>query len=338
MNRGGIFPMHFKNLLTFTLLLSGHVYGQSTIETSLGDLNSQIYNYAKEHFSASYHGEMYAVRRDVDSLEASDQKMNDIKIMHNPTLVYKPTKEWQVLATGEFKFSDQPSPGADYPNGFYRALFTLSRKSILNEKDHGIQLDAGIGRRQFNTGSAQAAGGQFALSSYGNNRVFATVTKTKGKHSASLFAQFLNNDYKKATATTWKNSVELIPTLNLQLTEKLSFLFNDDIVINTPKSNSTDRNVSVSHDMNLAVFTYQWNDKVSTYYQLKYGHTENFTNNFQTQDDFFNHFAGVSYSFTPKATVTFEVGSELARARDGKDLLSKKVTYPELALYVDYAI
>lgn len=332
--------MLVKILSIATILSSTQVYAQSTTEISLDGIDAKVSEYIKEHFSASYHGEFYATRRDLDSEDTSEHAIKDLKFMHNPTLVYKPSQNWQALASGEFKFSDQPADkaGADYPNSFYRALFTVTRKNILNEKDNGIQLDAGIGRRQFNTGAAQASGGDFALSSYGNNRVFTTVSKTLGKHITSLFLQFLNNDYKKATSGTWKNSLEVVPTINLQLTEKLSYLFNDDIIINAPKFNNTDRDYSVTHDMNVGVLTYQFNDKLNTYYQFKYAHNENFTKDFQSEDDSFTQYIGVGYSFNPKATVTLEAGSEVFHARDGRDTLSKKITYPDMALYVDLAI
>jgi hypothetical protein len=336
--------MYLKTLLKTTMmttvLLSGQVHAQSLIETTIGDINSRIMDYTKEHFEASYHGEFYAVRRDIESPEIKNQGMNDFKMLHIPTLIYKPSKNWQVLATGEFSFSDQPAAdaGADYPNGFYRALFTLTRKNILSEKENGIQLDAGIGRRQYNTGSQQRAGGIFAVASFGSDRVFTTVKKTFGKSNASLFLQYMNNDYKVLNEKTWKNALEIIPTINLQITDRLSYIFNDDIIMNTPKSNNTARNVSIIHDMNLAVFNFQWNDKISTYYQTKYEHRENFTKDFQKQDDYFLHYAGVAYAFTPKATVTMEVGSETFHARDGRDFLSKRVAYPELAMYLDVAI
>ena len=90
--------------------------------------------------------------------------------------------------------------------------------------------------------------------------------------------------------------------------------------------------------MNIGVLTYQLTDKISTYYQLKYLHSESFSAKFQSKDDFLEHYTGVTYAFTPKQSVTFEVGSELAHARDGRVGFSKKVAYPELALYVDAVI
>lgn len=288
----------------------------------------KVLSYMKEKFSVSYHGEFYVLRRDSLSTNEADKDLQDLKILHSPTIIYKPTKNWQFLNTAEFKYSDVDNDGS-YRNGFYRSLSTLTRKNLLTEKDHGLQLDAGIGRRQFYTGSNPS------YSSYGNNRIFTTLSKTLGKHNASLFAQYLQNDYKHPSATMWKHGLELLPTINFQITEKLTWLINDDIVINIPHHDNTDRDFSVTHEMNLGYINYQWNDKLGTYFQVKYYHSEDFTEAFQTEDDWTEYYIGASYSFTPKATVTAEFGSEIFHARDGKDGFAEKIKYPELALYVD---
>jgi hypothetical protein len=321
-----------------TLLIAGQAYGQATIETSL-DFDSKVMDYVKKHFSAAYHGEVYGVRRDTESEDKSERNIKDFRIMHNPTLIFKPIENWSLLSTAEFKYSDQNEiAGASFPNSFYRALVTLTRSNVLTEKENGLKLDLGVGRRQFNTGSAQLPGGQYALASYGNNRVFANLSKKLGTVDASLLVQYLHNDYKKTTSSTWKHSAEFIPTLNIPITANLSYFFNDDIILNTAKTNDTDREFSITHEMNFAVFTYQWSDKISTYYQMKYLHIESFSAGFQSQDDSMEHYTGLTYAITPKNTVTFEVGSELAHARDGRDGFSKKITYPEVAMYVDLAI
>ncbi len=332
--------MIVKTLSLTTLLLAGQAFGQSTIETSLGNRSAEAADYVAKHFSASYHGEFYGTRRNTESENADDRKIQDFKMLHNPTLVYKPTDNWQALATAEFKFTDLEAAdaGAGYPNSFYRGLVTLTRKNVLEEKTNGVKLDIGLGRRQFNTGAEQRADGQFALASYGNNRAFATLSKTIGKADTSLFVQYLHNDFKESSASTWKHSAELVPTISLPITAQLSFMFNDDIVINNAQSNEAETAFSISHEMNLAYVTYQFTDKVSTYYQLKYYHTETFAAGSANKDDFMENYLGVTYAFTPKQSLTFELGNELAHARDGRDVFSKKVAYPEVALYVDLAI
>lgn len=306
----------------------------SDLEASIAPLTLKelhTFQYIKEHFSASYHGEFYFTRKDVDSANVDDHAIQNITAMHNPTVIYKINKDWQTLATAEFKYNySSGSPTGTFVNDYHRSLFTLTRKNILVEKERGIQLDAGIGRRDYNTRTTPSI--------YGNNRIFTTISKTYGKNSGSLFVQYLYNNPKNSVATTWKHGLEIIPTINLQLTEKLSYLFNDDINFNTPKFDNTAREFSMSHEMNLAYLNYQWNDKISTYYQFKYYHTETFTNAPADKDDYFEHYAGVAYAFNPKFTATLEVGSELIHARDSRDLFSKKAQYPELALYLDYSL
>jgi len=300
--------------------------------TEVGNFQKTI-NYLKEKFSATYHGEFYFQRRLPfydDAKTSEETRFQDLLIMHNPAIIYKPTADWQFLSTAEFKYTDRPNY-IYFPNTFYRSLFTLTRKNIKTEKENGFQLDAGIGRRQFNTG--------LAIASYGNNRIFTTVSKTFGKHNGSIFLQYLNNDYKKTTSTTWRHGFEVIPTVNLQLTDKLSYLFNDDIVINLSKKDNNPRSYYIIHEMNLGYFSYQWNDKISTYYQLKYYHSRyDFTKDYRSDLDFFEHYAGVTYSFTKKFSLTGEIGSEIARASDGRSFFSKKVKYPEFALYVDASL
>jgi hypothetical protein len=304
---------------------------EAAVVTTPSSVPSQAFSYMKEHFSASYHGEYYAVRRDVYDTDKNLHDIQDLNIMHNPTIIYKPMKNWQVLLTAEFKYSDAPPANAGtFNNDYHRALATITKKKILEESESGFQLDAGIGRRDMNTRTNPTA--------YGNDRVFTTLTKNFGKNNGSLFVQYLFNDYKTASAATWKHSLELIPTVNIQLTEKLSYMFNDDIIFNTPKYDNTARDISMSHEMNLAFLNYQFTDKISSYYQFKYYHTEKFTDGSQDKDDYLEHYVGVAYAFTPKATATFEIGSELFHARDGKDFFSKKVSYPELALYLDFAL
>lgn len=372
----GVFSMYVKIIfMTVTILLSGQVFAQSTptvttkkkvttpaaksastvsvtpaaeptpikesaakpVETTPTaptlTTTEQVLKYMKEKFTGSYHGEYYITRRlpfYEPIANESEKKVQDMMFLHNPTLVYKPTPNWQVLATAEFKYTDRPDYVL-YPNTFFRSLFTLTRKNILTEKEDGLQLDAGIGRRQFNTG--------LAIAYKGNNRIFTTLSKSFGKTKSSLFLQYLNGDYKKATATTWDHAFEIIPSLTFQLTEKLTWLINDDIVINTPKFKTTERDYYMTHDMNIGFFTYQWDDKFSTYFQLKYMHLRyDFTKGYRTDLESIDYYMGASYSFTPKLSVTGEFGSQLFRASDNKDLFTENVKYPEFTVYLDYAL
>ena len=285
--------------------------------------------YMKDNFSPSYHGETYLLRR--DSKNDTDENLNklgDVQHMSIPTIIYRPIKDWQLMATAEFKYAKQPG-GSDgtYNNRFHRALYTVTRKNILEEKDHGIKLDAGFGRRDFNTASSPT--------NWGNDRVFSTVTKNWGKHNASVFTQYLYNDPKQASAKTWKHGVEIIPTITLQVTDKFTYMFNDDFNLLTPKFNNTVKDVIFTHEMNIAYLTYTFNDNYSVYYQFKYTRDAAFDG---TNDDYIDNYVGFAYAYNPKTTVTFEVGSRLITARDGHDFIADSAHRPEFALYLDLAL
>ena len=93
-----------------------------------------VIQYMKDHFAASYHGEYYLARRDINSAKEDDHKIQDLNIMHQPTVIYKPSPNWQILATAEFKYTDIPGGADGYPNAYYRSLFTVTRKKVLEEK------------------------------------------------------------------------------------------------------------------------------------------------------------------------------------------------------------
>lgn len=292
-----------------------------------------VLGYIKDKFSASYHGEFYFVRRDITSANKDDHDLQDFNVMHNPTIIYRPFTNWKLLATSEFKYTDTEPAAAPYPDRHYRSLILITRENILTQKDNGIKLDAGIGRRIFD---------RLGLpSTYGNSRVNVTVSrKVNDKLSVSSLVQYLANDPAKGQigATTWKHSLELIPTVNYQITDKLSYFFNDDFIINTAWFNNSPNEVTISHEMNVGVFSYQFTDAQSAYFQLKYLHTEDFRNapgNPRPNSDYFDYYIGYTYAITPKFSVTPEIGSTLFKARDGRDFFAKNVEYPELALYVD---
>lgn len=296
-------------------------------------------------FSVSYHGE-YVFTRRVDSFlsdyeggngtKQEDLDVQDAKIMHNPTVIFRPMTNWKFLVTSEFKYTDAPPALAGtFINRHYRSLILLTRENVLTEKDNGIKLDLGIGRRIFDRNHGKAP-------SYGNNRVNATISKKfSDQLSTSMLVQYLANDpaKKKIVATTWQHSLELIPSFTFQITDKLSYFFNDDFIINTPWHNNTDKNIDISHEMNIGYVTYQFNDKNSAYFQLKYLHTSGAPFNKVTAvSDWFEYYIGYTYAITPKASITPEIGSELFAAKDKRDFFSQKIKYPEFAVYLDISI
>jgi hypothetical protein len=304
---------------------------------TLGEL--KFLQYMKDHFNASYHGEYYFQRRDGGSPDPEQRKLQDFRMLHSPTVIYKPNKKWQILATAEFKYSDVDGE-ATFPDKYYRGLVSITRKGLLNEADHKIGMDLGFGRRDFNNSAVPTTNG--------NWRIFTTLTKTLGKNNASLFVQYLRNDPKSWKADTWKMGLELNPSLNVQINDKLSYLFNDDININSPyDGTSLDKKYTVTHEMNVAYFNYQWNDKINTYYQFKYYHQETFQNYSQgasTDNDYFEHYAGIGYALNAKTAVTLEVGGEVIAGDSSNNSFSKKydtskkLGYPDIALYFDFAL
>jgi hypothetical protein len=284
--------------------------------------------------SASYHGEFYFVRRDIFSTNEDDHDIQDFKTLHSPTLVIRPIENWKFLATSEFKYNDN-GPSGTYINRHFRSLFLITRENVLTEKEDGIKLDIGGGRRVFDRNHGAAI-------SYGNNRINASMSKKFNPElSTSLLVQYLGNDpaKRKITNTTWKHSIELIPSFTYQITDKISYFFNDDFILNTSWYGDNAEDISISHEMNIGYITYQHNDQHSAYFQFKYLHSSSAP--FQQapgKNDSFEYYIGYTFAVTPKISFTPEVGSEIFAAKDGRDFFSKNIKYPEFALYLDIAL
>lgn len=322
-----------------SLLLTSSAFAQQKQETETDKAKSEetanIYSsYLKSHFSASYHGEYSFTRNDINSTNEADHDIQDLRIMHNPTIIYRPVTNLKLLVTSEFKYTDAAVKGS-FVNRYYRSLVLLTRENVLTENENGIKLDFTLGRRLNDRNHG-------AASSYGNNRVNVSLSKKLGETlSTSMLVQYLSNDpvYSKIAATTWRHSLELIPSFTWKISDKISYFFNDDIIINTPFIPNNDQNIDISHEMNIGVVTYQFNDKNSAYFQFKYLHTSR--NSFaldQDTNDSFDYYIGHTYTFTPDLSITSEVGSTLIKSRDGRDFFAKKAKYPEFALYLDYAL
>ncbi|MBC7427013.1 MAG: hypothetical protein H7336_00285 [Bacteriovorax sp.] len=303
-------------------------------EKAKAEDQSGAFGYLKSHFNASYHGEYYFVRKDVLSADNNDHDLQDLKILHNPTIIYRPIKNWKLLVTSEFKYTDAANKGT-YINRHYRSLILVTRENVLTEKENGLKLDLGFGRRIFDRNHGAAG-------SYGNSRVNATLNKKFGeKLSTSLLVQYLGNDPVKAkiVPTTWRHSLEIIPSFTFQITDKLSYFFNDDFLLTTPWNKGTAHDLDFSHEMNIGVVSYQFNDKNSAYFQFKYIHTSGAPfQDPQVFDDSFEYYIGHTYSFTPKLSLTAEVGSKIIGAHDGESFFAKEAKYPEFALYLDWAL
>lgn len=293
----------------------------------------------KDKLILSFHGEFGITRKDSttdDNVMTNPNnngegkslgKLKDFTQFYNPAIGYKLTDSITFSSSWEFRYADHTGR-PKFTNRFYRALFSLSKSNILTEKEYGFQLDAGIARRYFDRKAVP--------STYGNDRINMTLTKNFDKNNVSLFLQYLTNDPKNASSNeTWRRGYEIIPTANLQLTDKLSLTITDDININTPwTAGKTINDVTISHEFNFAVFTYKVNDLVSSYLQLKYNYLQYGFYNPGTFEDY-EYYIGASYSVTPKITLTAEMGSSIFEAHDSKSGTSEKLKKPEFTLYVD---
>lgn len=195
----------------------------------------------KKLVSVSYHGEYYITRSNTENL-------SDLKIMHNPTIGFNLPMDMKLSATAEFNYSK--SGAGKFPNSFYRGLLSFSKSNLLTEKEYGFQLDAGLARRYFDSRVQNNLTG-----TYGNTRINTTITKNFGENNASLFAQILLNDIKQKDPSQWKTGLELIPTINIQLTKDLTYTFTDDINFNTADTSGSVNSVTMSHEASFAVLT-----------------------------------------------------------------------------------
>ncbi len=278
-----------------------------------------------ERFSLNYHGE-FGFLRD------SNDDITHYQSLQNPSIGYKILKNLSFTSSLEWRMTDKPSNGVYNANRFYRALFSLSLTNVLTEKEDGFRLDLGVARRYLDRSHPSG------LKTYGNNRYNFTVSKSWGENNGSLFVQYLENDPKTLSGTsaandnTWRRTVELIPTVNLQLTDKLSFTSTDDINYTWAWFSGHPNDTSLTHEWSFAVFTYRFSDIVSSYLQLKYNHITDFTSNDNT--DNFEYYIGTSYSVTPKLTVTGEIGAEFMNNTDTKTF-SDRTLKPEVFVYID---
>lgn len=286
-----------------------------------------VWNKIRSIVSVSYHGEFTFARRDITSANEADHEIQDFKALHNPTVIIKPFNNWKITVTSEFNYSDIKPLPSGFPNRHYRSLVLLTRENVLTEALNGVKMDLSLGRRLFDRKAVP--------STYGNSRIYASFSKkVNDKLSSTLITQYLFNDPSKSgiSQTTWKHAYNLFPSLTFKITDKLSYFFNDDFNIYIPRYDNTKKKVSINHDMNVAVFNYQFNDKSSAYYQFKYFHTDNFET---TADDYFLYAIGYAYAITPYLTITPEIGSKMFKASDKKSFFATNMKYPEFFLYVD---
>lgn len=311
----------FSKIIITMLMLAISVASFGAEETAK---TKEVINYIKEKFEIAYHGEYYFVHD-------ATNKIKDFNHMQMPILTYKFAKNWKFTGLAEFKYTDNNA--ANYPNRFFRSLYTVTRENLLTEKDHGVKMDLGLGRRMYDRKTVP--------NTFGNTRIFANFSRAIpggiGKNSASLVAQYLLNDAKNVTASTWKHGIELIPAVNLQLTEKLSYSLQDDINFNSSDLDTNPRKSSLTHEA-YSTFTYKYNDKISPYFQLKYVHGDQFNPpkdpGTPYENDTISYYVGAGCAVTSKITLTPEIGTDIFASSDRKTI-ADKFKYIDLALYVD---
>lgn len=297
-------------------------------EAANATLAQKAWKHVKERVSLSYYGEYYSAR---------DKKTNEIdslNMIHTPSLSYKAFDNWRFKASGDFRMNTRGESTGTYPNQYFRSLYSITRENVLTETDDGIKLNLGVARRQFSQHVQPV--------SYGNWRLTAEVNKALSpRANLNVFALYLFNDYKKAAIGdlgTWKHGLNIIPSLTVQLTDKLSVLVYTDSIAYFAKYRGQGQNFYWIHDSTPALFTYQFNDVHSSYLQLKYIHStggEAYSKTLRERSDSYGAFIGHNFQLTPKFLITPEIGSTgLFKSRDGRDGFAEKAKYIDFNLYI----
>jgi hypothetical protein len=279
-------------------------------------MGQEALKYVKEKFEFAYHGEYYFVHD-------ADNKLKDFRHMQMPILTYKPLVNWKLTALAEFKYADSEAGVAlGYPNRFFRSLYNLTRENVLVEKDNGVKMDLGIGRRVYDRKT-------FA-NTFGNSRLFANFAKAlpggMGKNTSTLLVQYFYNDPKNVTATSFRHGLELLPTISLQLSPKFTFGFQDDINFQNSWLSNNPRSIAVTHEA-YSTLTYNHNDFVSPFFQFKYVHDDSFAApkkpGTPVTSDTISYALGAGLTLTKKITLTVEATSDIFASSDNYTLADK---------------
>ena len=251
-------------------------------------------------------------------------------------------KKWNYGFAPEFRYNNgYQTGGYPTPKGrleYVRGLFNITRKNVLNEKDHGFNLDVGYVRRVFNKG---------VLNNNGNHRLRTVLSKTvNDKINFSIFNEILYNatdNWAKATLNNdtgvydnnqWKFIDNIKPRVNVTLTEKLALTFVYDI------------NVSFYHrDVNQVphkkdftsenhhIIVYTINDKYSLGSDFKFNYSYDRSGN---PDQSLIIAPYTTVYVTPTTSISFEVAWTYSQANDNYDGFAPKRNfhqYPDLAIY-----
>ena len=293
-------------------------------------------------FSASIYAEYYAepLENDPNSaeLEKEYKKQRGLVI---PGFRYTYNKQWVVSLSPEFRYNNGHQNG-NYPTNpgrvqLARGIIYLGKKGVLNEKDHGVDLEVGYVRRLFN---------RAVINSDGNHRFRTILNKNVNeKFNFNIFNDFMYNATRKWSNGSWKFLDNLIPTFNIIFSEKLTLtIFADNNISyfhrKMPGSNRFDYTVE-----NQNILTYTINDTFSAGPNLKYYYSidKNGVSNYNadnqpTPTTIFAPY--VTMNISPKTSISAEASWTLTKYNDDQDglkLAKNFHQYPDLALYFSHS-
>ncbi len=285
-------------------------------------------------FTANVYAEYYAEPRAEDpNATVQSNYYGKQRGLFIPTAAYTYNKEWALSLAPEFRYNNGHQNG-NYPTSpgrveYARALIALMRKGILNEKDHGVGFEAGVVRRIFN---------KSVVYNYGNYRLRTIFTKTfNDKFNAKLFNEVLYTakPKNKRTSADWLIIDNIRPTVNWQITEKLSFMAEYDInVTKQEKAHvANQRHINWTSE-NYNVLTYQINDAYSVGTTFKYNYNVLKDGNAINQN--LEISPNVAYTWSPGNMVQFELAFDYNEAHDNKSGLAPRRNfhqYPNFVLY-----
>lgn len=246
-----------------------------------------------------------------------------------PGITYTYDKKWALGLYPEFRYNTNHQTGG-YPTNpgrmeYARAIISLMRKGVLNEKEHGVGLEVGYVRRVFNKG---------VLENDGNHRLRTVFSKTfNDKVSASLFNEILYNATKKWNDNTWKFIDNIKPTVNVALTEKLALTFVYDINVSFYHRDQVGKHKKDFTSENHNIIGYTINDKYSVGTDFKYNYFYDRSGN---PDQSLIIAPYTTVNVTPTTSISFEVAWTYSQANDGQDGLAPRRNfhqYPDLAIY-----
>ncbi len=257
-----------------------------------------------------------------------------------PSAKYTYASKYSLALSPEFRFNNGYQKGGynTRPGKIHlaRGLVTAMVNNVLTEEHNGLKLDLGYVRRIFNQTTNPG--------NYGNHRLRAYVSK---KVNDSLNFS-VNNDFMYSARNTWSpvNTSERedptsiwkflynpISTVNLTLSEKLSFTFYYDWNLYYYHKDYNDIHRVDFVSENSHILTYTINDTYSAGSNFKYSHSISRSGD-PSQSFEFAPF--VSKNLTDKISLSFEVNWLTHQANDSEDGIAPRRhfwQYPDLAIY-----